>query len=163
MIIFVYNDFITPKIPPRKKMNKELTIFYTDDDLEDLEFFREIVGGISDKWHVVTQNNGHELLHALDNPPPHPYVVMLDINMPGMTGYDVLKALRCKKEHKQLPIVMFSTSNDQASIEKSRLLGATYYMPKSSIFEQLKKSIEHILGINWPSFITTDKNFVYST
>ncbi|SFQ42392.1 response regulator [Flavobacterium akiainvivens] len=143
-------------------MKNELTIFYTDDDQEDLEFFREIVGSISDDWHVVTQSNGPELLHALDNPPPHPYVVMLDINMPGMTGFDVLKALRSQREHKELPIVMFSTSRDEAAIEKSRLLGATYYIPKSGIFENLKKSIEHVLGINWPSFITTDKNFVYS-
>jgi hypothetical protein len=57
---------------------------------------------------------------------------------------------------------MFSTSTDDSAIEKSRLLGATYYMPKSGIFEQLKKSIQHALNINWPSFITTDQNFVYS-
>ncbi len=144
------------------EMNDELTIFYTDDDPEDLEFFREIVNSIDDRWQVKTQSNGEQLLHDLDNPPPHPYVVFLDINMPGMTGFDVLKSLRSKKEHKELPIVMFSTSKDEMAIERSRLLGATYYMPKPSMFEQLKKSIEHVLGIYWPGFITTDKNFVYS-
>jgi CheY-like chemotaxis protein len=152
----------TKNFYPRKKMNTELTIFYTDDDPEDLEFFCEIVSGISSNWQVVTQSNGEQLLYALDNPPPNPYMVFLDINMPGMTGFDVLKELRRKKEHRELPVVMFSTSKDVATIEKSRLLGATYYMPKSSMFEQLKKSIEHVLGINWPSFITTDKNFLYS-
>lgn len=143
-------------------MKNELTIFYTDDDQEDVEFFREIVSDIDDSWNVVTQSGGEQLLHALDNPPPHPYVVFLDINMPGMTGFDVLKELRKNRQHKELPVVMFSTSKDIAAIEKSRLLGATYYMPKSGMFDQLKKSIEHVLGINWPSFITTDKNFVYS-
>lgn len=143
-------------------MKSELTIFYTDDDQEDLEFFREIVDSFDESWHVVTQNTGEQLLHDLENPPPHPYLLFLDINMPGMTGFDVLKVLRSNHQHKELPVVMFSTSNDESAIQKSRLLGATYYMPKSGVFEQLKKSIEHALNINWPSFITTDKNFVYS-
>jgi CheY-like chemotaxis protein len=143
-------------------MKSELTIFYTDDDHEDLEFFREIVSDINENWHVVTQNNGAQLLHDLENPPPHPYLVFLDINMPGMTGFEVLKSVRQKKHHSDLPIVMFSTSSDDTAIEKSRMLGATFYMSKSGVFDQLKKSIEHVLGINWSSFIPTDKNFVYS-
>jgi CheY-like chemotaxis protein len=143
-------------------MKSELTIFYADDDGEDLDIFKEIVGDISENWHVVTQSSGEQLLRDLENPPPHPYLVFLDINMPGLTGFDVLKTVRQKTDHGDLPIVMFSTSNDDYTIEKSRLLGATFYMPKSNVFDNLKKSIEHVLGINWSSFIPTDKNFVYS-
>lgn len=141
-------------------MKDAFTIFYTDDDQEDLEFFKEIIDAIDADVSVVTQSNGSELLHALDNPPPHPYLVFLDINMPGMTGYEVLKQVR--QSHQNLPVVMFSTSGDQDSISKSRELGASYYVPKSGIFEQLKKSIEHALSINWGSFIPNEKNFVYS-
>lgn len=57
---------------------------------------------------------------------------------------------------------MFSTSGDEDSIKISRELGANYYVPKSGIFEHLKKSIEHALSINWGSFIPNEKNFVYS-
>lgn len=145
-----------------QKMKSELTIFYTDDDHDDLEFFKEIVGDINENWHVVTQNSGEKLLHDLENPPPHPYLVFLDINMPGMTGFEVLKKVRQKHHHNDLPIVMFSTSNDDFVIEKSRMLGATYYMTKSGAFDKFKKSIEHALGINWSSFTPTDKNFLYS-
>lgn len=141
-------------------MKDAFTIFYTDDDQEDLEFFKEIIDTIDADVSVVTQNTGQELLHALDNPPPHPYLVFLDINMPGMTGYEVLEQVR--KSHQKLPVVMFSTSGDEDSISKSRELGASYYVPKSGIFEQLKKSIEHALAINWGSFIPNEKNFVYS-
>ncbi|MGQ2985211.1 response regulator [Flavobacterium sp.] len=141
-------------------MKNAFTIFYTDDDQEDLEFFKEIIDTIDADVSLLTQSNGKELLNALHNPPPHPHLVFLDINMPGMTGYEVLKELR--RSHQKLPVVMFSTSGDHDSISKSRELGATYYLPKSGIFDQLKRSIEHALSINWGSFIPNDKNFVYS-
>lgn len=138
------------------------TIFYADDDLDDLEFFREIVENLDADVNLVTQQNGQEVLHALNNPPPNPHLLFLDINMPGMTGFDVLQKVRESQNHKDLPIVMFSTSSDSSTIEKSRELGANFYVPKSGIFEQLKKSIEHALTINWGNFIPTEKNFVYS-
>ncbi len=142
-------------------MKRDLTIFYTDDDQEDLEFFREIVDIIDEDVVVHTHNSGPALIDALDNPPPTPHLIFLDINMPGMNGFEILKKVRNSTNHRELPIIMFSTSGDEFAIEKSRQLGASLYMQKSSIFEQLKKSIEHALGINWGTFIPTDKNFHY--
>ncbi len=142
-------------------MKEELTIFYADDDYDDLDFFREIVESLGKQYTVVTQTNGIELLHALHNPPPQPYLIFLDINMPGMNGLETLERVRKSNTHKLLPIIMFSTSNDDDLIDKSRLLGATFYMQKSGDFLKLKNSIQHVLSINWGSFITTEQNFVY--
>ncbi|PZR07633.1 MAG: response regulator [Flavobacterium psychrophilum] len=139
-------------------MKSEFTIFYTDDDKDDLEFFTEIVDDINIDYNVVTQNNGQQLLDALDNPPPTPYMIFLDINMPGMNGLETLKKIR--ETNLNTPIVMFSTSNDDTIIEKSRNLGANFYVTKSSMFEDLKKSIEHALAIDWRSFIPTKNNFI---
>ena len=144
-------------------MKEDVTIFYADDDQDDLEFFKEIVSEIGENFNVITQNNGEELLNAIKNPPPHPHVVFIDINMPGINGLEVLKKLRADGMHKELPIVMFSTSKDEDIIAKSRQLGASYYMPKSGMFDQLKKSIEHALSINWSNFTANDNNFVYNT
>jgi CheY-like chemotaxis protein len=143
-------------------MNTDLTIFYTDDDQEDLEFFKEIIDTLDVNVNVVTQRNGQQLINALNNPPPTPHVVFLDINMPGMNGFEILKHVRNSLNNKHLPIVMFSTSGDETAIEKSRELGASYYVQKSSAFEQLKKSIEHALRINWDTFKAGKNNFVYN-
>lgn len=141
-------------------MNKQ-NIFYADDDVDDLDFFREIVEEIGDDFRVFTKDNGNDLLNALETPPPHPNVVFLDINMPGINGLDILKVVRQNENHKGLPIVMFSTSNDEAVIDRARQLGASYYLPKSGDFKKLKKSLEHVLSIQWNSFIPTEQNFVY--
>jgi len=143
-------------------MNHEFTIFYTDDDQDDIEFFREIINSFGNGYSLVTQNNGDQLLHSLNNPPPHPHLLFLDINMPGLNGLEVLKKIRESRNPENLPIVMFSTSGDVNTINKSRELGANYYVQKSNVFDQLKKSIEHTLAINWGSFIPTENNFIYN-
>ncbi|WP_159799429.1 response regulator [Flavobacterium sp. MK4S-17] len=143
-------------------MKEQFTIFYTDDDQDDLAFFQEIIELIGEDYNVVTQNNGSQLLYDLNNPPPNPYMIFLDINMPGMNGFDTLKKVRESNNHKTLPVVIFSTSSDETTIEKSRELGASFYLPKSGIFDQLKKAIEHTLAINWSGFIPAKNNFVYN-
>lgn len=143
-------------------MKNELTIFYTDDDAEDLEFFTEVTSQIGDHLNIVTQNNGKKLLQDLENPPPNPHIVFLDLNMPGFSGFDVLEHLRSSDTFKKLPIVIFSTSSDEQTIAKSLALGASYYVSKPTDFTLLKKTIQHTLSIDWNTFKTNKENFVYS-
>ncbi len=142
-------------------MNKKLTVFYTDDDKEDLDFFREAMESIDKSVEVVTLGGSSQLLHVIDNPPPHPHILFLDLNMPGLNGFDVLEILRSKEVLHDLPIVIFSTSRDEELINKSRELGATYYVPKSMSFESLRRSIQHAINIDWTNFIPNPQNFLY--
>lgn len=142
-------------------MKNEFTIFYTDDDAEDLEFFTEVTSAMGDHLNIVTQNNGKKLLHDLKNPPPNPHIVFLDLNMPGFSGFDVLQQLRSSIEYKNLPIVIFSTSSDEQTIAKSMELGASFYISKPTDYTLLKKTIQHTLNINWDTFKPSKENFVY--
>ncbi|HOZ75482.1 MAG TPA: response regulator [Flavobacterium sp.] len=139
----------------------KMTIFYTDDDKEDLDFFREATESIDQNIEVVTLGGSSQLLHIIDNPPPHPHILFLDLNMPGLNGFDVLEILRSKDASQYLPIVIFSTSNDEELIRKSRELGANFYVPKSVSFESLRRSIEHAINIDWTNFIPNPQNFLY--
>ena len=142
-------------------MRNEFTIFYTDDDAEDLEFFTEVTSAMGDHLNIVTQNNGKKLLHDFKNPPPNPHIVFLDLNMPGFSGFDVLQQLRSSNEYKNLPIVIFSTSSDEQTIAKSMELGASFYVSKPTDYILLKKTIQHTLNINWDIFKPSKENFVY--
>ena len=142
-------------------MKNEFTIFYTDDDAEDLEFFTEVTSAIGNHLNIVTQNNGKKLLYDLENPPPNPHIVFLDLNMPGFSGFDVLQQLRSSESYKNLPIVIFSTSSDEKNIAKSRELGASFYITKPTDFSLFKKTIQHTLSINWDTFKPSKENFVY--
>ena len=143
-------------------MKNELTIFYTDDDADDLDFFVEATHSLGQNLNIVTQDSGNKLLDDLKNPPPNPHVIFLDLNMPGINGFDVLKILRNTDNFKKVPVIVFSTSRDESIINKSRELGANYYISKPTDFSVLKKTIEHALTINWSTFIPNIDNFVYN-
>ena len=142
-------------------MANELNIFYTDDDIDDIDIFTDVALEIDPKYIIHSYNSGKKLLNALDNPPPRPTMLFLDLNMPGLTDFDVLTKLRSTEAFKNLPIVGFSTSSDAMSIANSKKLGASFYVTKSSDFVVFKKSIAHVLNIDWNSFTATDDTFVY--
>jgi len=142
-------------------MSKNVTIFYADDDHDDLDFFKDAVGELGKGVEVITHDRGDKLLYALQNPPPSPQIIFLDLNMPGKTGFDVLQELKSNEELKEIPVVIFSTSNDDQSVAKSMKMGANFYVSKSTCFDTFKRSIEFALSINWKTFTPSLSNFIY--
>ena len=142
-------------------MKKSITVFYVDDDQDDREYLSIVVGDINKDVELFTHKSADDLMHALHNPPPSPHVVFVDLNMPGMNGFEVVEDLRNSERHKNLPIVVFSTATDPESILKSKNLGANYYLPKSGDYFSLRKSIEYVLNIDWQNFEPGNDNFIY--
>lgn len=139
----------------------DYTIFYTDDDEDDLSIFADAVESVPQKINLQTYSGGEKLLQAIFNPPPTPYVVFLDLNMPGKNGFDVLEELRKSKDKKNIPVVIYSTSSEPGIIEKCRVLGANRFVTKPILMSDIIKSIQHALEIDWEKFTTTHANFVY--
>lgn len=144
-------------------MADELNIFYADDDPDDLEFFRDVTATINKPIRVFTHECGENLIEALKKYPPSAEIIFLDLNMPGKDGYDILQEIRNSDQLKNVPVVIFSTTNDTFSVAKSMKMGASFYVKKSNSFEGLKRSIEDTIAINWSTFRPSRKNFVYST
>ncbi|HEY0045563.1 MAG TPA: response regulator [Flavobacterium sp.] len=123
------------------------TIFYVDDDPDDLDFFQEAVDAIG--RDVTLFHLGDHMLHALNNPPPNPSVIFVDLNMPGKNGYDIIREIKASNVFKNLPIIILSTASDSKSIELSKAAGANLYIKKANSVGELRKSIEYVLGIDW--------------
>lgn len=138
------------------------TIFYADDDPDDIEYFTDAVRDIMEGADLHTHMRAELLIFALKNPPPVAEILFLDLNMPGKNGFQVLKELRSTEQFKQLPIVILSTSTDQATIDKTRELGASYYLPKPNSYSSLKQSIQYVLNIDWPNFAPNRENFLHN-
>lgn len=142
-------------------INNDLVIFYADDDEDDREFFCEAIDELYDSSKLVTLEDGDGLLNALRNPPPTPSLVFLDLNMPGKTGFDVLKEIRTLERFKNIPVIVVSTSSDEKTISITKELGANYYIPKPTDYDDLKKSLKYALNINWETFKPHMFDFVY--
>ena len=71
----------------------KINIFYTDDDPDDVDFFKDAIDAAGSEVNLVARFDGDDLLHLLDNPPPYPSMIFLDWNMPGKDGAYLLKEI----------------------------------------------------------------------
>ena len=124
-----------------------LNILYTDDDQEDQLMFIDAVNEVSDKIRVFTQATGDELIRSLNNPPPSPFVIFLDLNMPKMNGKQCLKLLKEDASFKNIPVIIYTTSYQEKDREETMGLGAHYFLTKPTSINQLKKEVGHILTL----------------
>ncbi|MCA8970515.1 MAG: response regulator [Planctomycetes bacterium] len=83
---------------------------------------------------LLTFSSGEEFVAYMESDPaPFPAMVMLDINMPGLCGFDVLEHLRSREEFREIPVIlMFTHSDDPADMSKSTDLGANGFITKPS-------------------------------
>ena len=135
------------------------TIFYADDDVDDLEFFKDAISEINET--VTLFEEGTQLIQRLLNPPPKASVIFLDLNMPVKSGFDILREIKATPGAKNIPIVILTTSNNPDDVKLSKKLGANLYIKKPSTISALKKAIAHVLTIDWANFIHSDTDFVY--
>ena len=138
-------------------------IYYTDDDMDDREIFKEAALELSESLQIVTQSTGDELIHLLNTAPPSPTLIFLDLNMPIKNGYEVLQEIRQSERTRHFPVIVFSTSDDEKAINTTHELGANLYITKPSTYNSLKQVIKYSLSINWNTFIPSPENFVYKS
>ena len=89
----------------------------------------------------LRMRSGSELLEYLDSvltrKSSMPAIVLLDINMPGMSGFEVLARARAREEFRHTPIIMMLThSDDPEDAEKARELGADGFQTKPSLVKE---------------------------
>jgi CheY-like chemotaxis protein len=76
-----------------------------------------------------------------------PAMVILDVMMPDMDGFQVLRALRAAPASRRLPVVMFSAMSDAASADRAAALGASEYVVKGRMrYAELRALVVRYLG-----------------
>jgi CheY-like chemotaxis protein len=127
---------------------KHLNILLADDDMDDCMFFKHALEELSQAAHLTTVHDGEQLMnHLSDNSQLLPDVLFLDINMPRKTGLECLADIKRDPKLKDIPVVMFSTSNSWDTINMLFKSGSHVYIHKPSDFGQLKQVIQHALPI----------------
>jgi len=105
---------------------------------------------------VVVARDGAEALdylfgtgsYATEVPGPLPEVVLLDLNLPKISGHEVLARIRGQERTRLLPVVILTTSNEDEDKIKSYQLGANSYVRKPVSFDQFTEAIRQ-LGMYW--------------
>jgi CheY-like chemotaxis protein len=128
--------------------SKKMKILLADDDYDDCLFFKRAISELSVTAELEIVNDGEELMTYLDeNSERLPLVLFLDINMPMKNGLECLTEIRQNEKLKDLPIIMFSTSNSWDTINTLFKTGAHVYIHKPNDFAQLKQVIHHAIPL----------------
>lgn len=91
------------------------------------------------KFQITKANSGIAAMESIKK--NNPDLVLLDLMMPGMSGYDVIKAVRETTSQDQLPIIILSALNSNDDVVKGFRLGANDFITKPVIMERLHNSV----------------------
>jgi len=114
-----------PISPPSAEAPMRARILVVDDDPANRKLLRRIFG---EDYEVIAVEGGRQALELLDREPFH--LVLLDVMMPVMTGFDVLAILRERTQLEDLPVIMISARADDADVVEGFRLGARDYITK---------------------------------
>lgn len=130
--------------------NEMIRVLLADDDKEDRTDFTEAFENLKIKTSVETVKNGLELMQYLNKPNAViPHLLFLDLNMPKKSGLECLIEIKQIEKLKNLTVVIYSTSSSEKDIEDTFINGANVYLKKPAHLTFLKKTLLHILTINW--------------
>ncbi|WP_264537887.1 response regulator [Flavobacterium sp. N1736] len=121
---------------------KYKTILQIDDDFDDCEFFQQALEGVSNAVYMAL-HNPIEALQKLTSREIKPDLIFLDINMPIMTGLELLAEIKKNDIIKNIPVILFSTG--PAPIVHHKTMGAENYLTKPNNFNELKNLLKDIL------------------
>lgn len=123
-----------------KAEEKGVKVLLIEDEPEVLELYRLKL--TLDEYDVVTATNGKDGLKKAVGESPE--LIFLDIKMPEMDGFEVLKKLRSDTKTKNIPVVILSNFDEQDMIEKGLSLGANEYLIKSQFTpEEISSKIKN--------------------
>lgn len=142
-------------------MAENITILLVDDDLDERELFQTAIYGLSTNFKLVTLNDGVYLMdYLVSKPDKRPHIIFLDINMPRKNGLECLIEIRNNPHLRDIPIAMYTTSNNENDIQSSFTLGANVYIKKPDVFNDLKRLIKQTIETDWENRQTNEDNFL---
>jgi len=88
-------------------------------------------------------------LHALEKIGEKRYdLILSDWNMDGMSGFDLLKAVRARPESQETPFILVTAESKPENIMAARAAGASGYLVKPFKLDMLEKTLDHVLAAN---------------
>lgn len=113
-------------------------ILYVEDEENDVYFMRRAFRGMGQEWCLKVVADGQAAIDYLSGRGefgnrqnyPLPALVLLDLNLPTVSGFQVLIWIRQRPEFKQLPVIIFSSSPRAEDRLKAKELGASDYLEK---------------------------------
>lgn len=119
--------------------------------VEDDNFLRDLLARklTHEKYNLLVAANGEEALELVKN--EHPSIILLDLILPGMDGFEVLAEIKAAPDTANIPVIILSNLGQESDITKAKKLGADEFLIKSNfsideVIAKMRKLIQEKQG-----------------
>ena len=121
----------------------QANVLIVDDTIENLQFLSSIL--TEQGYKVRGVRNGHMALKAVETIPPQ--IILLDIKMPGLDGYQVCQQLKASPLTREIPVIFLSASDEVTDKVKAFEVGGTDYISKPFHWQEVVVRVKNQLAL----------------
>ena len=131
-------------------MSRAFNIHIADDDPDDRLLWEEAFDSpeLAFGFQLSFSKDGKDFIEFLNrrakNNADLPDLVLLDLNMPNKNGFESLQEVKCHPVYAAIPVIVFTTSNQQIDVDKCYQLGADAFVTKPANFSDITGFVESI-------------------
>ena len=130
---------------------KEVSILIVEDDAGHARLIEKNLKRAKISNRITRVENGQEALDFLfsegafeDIERPSPLLVLLDLNMPVLDGYQVLERMKANQDTKKIPVIVLTTTDDAREVARCYELGCSVYITKPVDYESFCEAIQKL-------------------
>jgi CheY-like chemotaxis protein len=130
---------------------QEVTILLVEDDPGHARLIEKNLRRSNITNHIVTASDGQQAVDYLfgtgehaGNDLPSPLLVLLDLNLPVLDGYQVLQRMKADEQTRRIPVVILTTTDDRREVSRCYDLGCNVYVTKPVDYEQFSEAIRQL-------------------
>ena len=117
-------------------------ILIVDDEPANMKI---LVKALRETYKLIISTNGFQALELIEVNPPD--MILLDIEMPGIDGFEVCKRLKQNEKTKDIPVVFITAIDEGEEAAKGLALGALDYIPKPFDVDTVVQRVKSIIGL----------------
>lgn len=129
-----------------RKPQRPLDVLLVEDSVADAELVREALDDLDVDAHLEVVGDADGALARLDDPAARPHLVLLDLRLPGRSGFDVLEHVKTDASLRLIPVLILSSSGAPGDVRRAYASHANTYLRKPSGFDELVDLMETVAG-----------------
>ena len=132
-------------------MNRDAVILIAEDDQGHFELIKRNLWRSCVENEILHFKDGQEVMdflfrkgNGLQREKNRPYLLLLDIRMPKVDGYEVLRQIKSDDKLSVIPVIVVTTTDDQSEIDRCAALGSNFYMVKPADYTKFMEAVENL-------------------
>lgn len=127
-------------------MANDLKVLLIEDDAIEIMKLHRVVSSLSSNYNIIEANNGEEALNILEKKDEIPDIILLDLNMPKISGIEFLSILKKDASLRYIPTIVLTTSSNQKDLLECYKIGIAGYILKPLKYEDYVSKIEKLFA-----------------